>query len=91
MVWEDFLTTIAPSLNVTAAQAGIIMSFIVIVASLIMIAGASPKNADKGIPIVALLGTLFFTYIAWLPVWTGTALSFIMAIWSAAAIKGGLK
>ena len=91
MVWEDWLASIAPSLNVTASQAGIIMSFIFIFSFILMIAVAAPKHADKGIPITALMWTLFFTYVAWLPVWTGTALSFILSIWAAMAIKGGLS
>ena len=91
MVWEDWLASIAPSLNVTASQAGIIMSFIFIFVFIMMAAIAAPKHADKGIPIVALMWTLFFTYVAWLPVWTGTALSFILAIFVAVAIKGGLS
>jgi hypothetical protein len=91
LVWEDWLTAIAPSLNVTASQAGVIMSFLIIVVAIIMVAGASPVYAEKTIPIVAFLGCLFFTYIQWLPVWTGTALSFVMAIFSAMAIRAGFK
>ena len=91
MVWEDWLAAIAPSIGVTASQAGIIMSFIFIFSFILMIAIASPKHADRGIPIVALMWTLFFTYVSWLPVWTGTALSFILSIWAAMAIKGGLS
>ena len=90
MVWEDWLAAIAPSLNVTASQAGIIMSFIFIFSFILMIAIAAPVYADVGIPITALIWALFFTYVAWLPVWTGTALSFILALWAAQAIKGGL-
>jgi hypothetical protein len=91
LVWEDWLAAIAPSLNVTASQAGIIMSFIFIFAFVLMIAMAAPTYADVGIPSTALIWALFFTYTAWLPVWTGTALSFILAIWVAISIKGGLS
>ena len=91
MVWEDWLAAIAPSLNTTAAQAGIIMSFIFIFAFVLMISIAAPDHADVGIPMAGLIWALFFTYIAWLPVWTGTALSFILAIWVAISIKGGLS
>lgn len=91
MVWEDWLAAIAPSLNTTASQAGIIMSFIFIFSFVLIIAIASPEHSDKGMPIAALIWALFFTYVAWLPVWTGTALSFILAIWAAMAIKSGLS
>lgn len=90
MVWEDWLTAIAPSLNVTAAQAGIIMSFIFIFAFVLMIAIAAPVYADIGIPISTLIWVLFFTYVSWLPVWTGTALSFILAVVCAFVIKNSM-
>lgn len=91
MVWEDWLAAVAPSLNVTASQAGVIMSFIFIFAFVLMIAIAAPVYADVGIPVTALIWSLFFTYVAWLPVWTGTALSFVLSIWVAMAIKSGLS
>ena len=91
MVWEGWLATIAPSIGVTASQAGILMSFLFMFVSILMVAGAAPKYANVGIPITAFIGALFFSYVAWLPVWTGTALSFILAIWAAISIKEGLK
>lgn len=91
MVWENWLAAIAPSLGVTAAQAGIIMSFVFIFAMVLMIAIAAPVYANVGIPMAGLIWTLFFTYTSWLPIWTGTALSFILAIWVAISIKGGLS
>lgn len=89
MVWEDWLAAIAPSLGVTASQAGIIMSFLILFAAVLMVAMAAPKHASVGISVTAFIGALFFTYIAWLPVWTGTALSFILAIIVALILKGG--
>lgn len=89
MVWEDFLTAIAPSLGVTASQAGILMSFLIIFAAVLMVAMAAPKHASVGMAVTSLMGALFFTYVAWLPVWTGTALSFVLAFLVAAVIKSG--
>ena len=89
MVWEDWLTAIAPSLGVTASQAGILISFLMIFAAVLMVAIAAPKHASVGISTTAFIGALFFTYVAWLPVWTGTALSFILAIIVALVLKGG--
>ncbi len=89
MVWEAWLTAIAPSLDVTASQAGIIISFLIIFAAVLMVAMAAPKHASVGMSVTALIGSLFFTYISWLPVWTGTALSFVLAIIVALVLKGG--
>ena len=89
MVWEAWLTAIAPSLDVTASQAGIIISFLVIFAGVLMVAMAAPKHASVGMSVAAFIGALFFTYISWLPVWTGTALSLILAIIVALVLKGG--
>jgi hypothetical protein len=91
LVWEDWLASIAPSLNVTASQAGIILSFVFIFTAVLMISMAAPKNAAMGASITALVASLFFTYVAWLPVWTGTALSFVLSIFAAMAIRNGLK
>ena len=91
MVWEGWLAAIAPSLAVTASQAGVSLSFFFIFIAILMGAGAAPKFANVGIPITSFIGALFFTYVAWLPVWTGTALSFVLAIWAAMAIKEGLS
>ena len=87
MVWEAWLTAIAPSLDVTASQAGIIISFLVIFAGVLMVAMAAPKHASVGMSVTAFIGALFFTYVSWLPVWTGTALSFVLAIIVALVLK----
>jgi hypothetical protein len=91
MVWEDFLTAVAPSLNVTAAQAGIILSFVFTIVFIIAVALAAPDYAGIGIPTTSLFSVLFFTYVAWLPSWTGTALSFILAWITALAFKNALQ
>jgi len=83
MVWEDWLASVAPILGTTTIQAGVILALIFTFAFSIMAAISAPRYADKGIPITSLIFTFLFTYVEWYPIWTGTALSLVLSLWTA--------
>lgn len=89
MLWEDWVASIAPSLNVTTSQAAIILAFVFTFAFVIMSIIGSPDHADKGAPIAAGFGILLFTYAEWFPRWTGTAMAFLCAALLLKTFMGG--
>lgn len=88
MLWEDWLANIAPSLNVTTNQAGVIMAIVFTWGMILIAIIASPKNARYSTPVISVIMILLFTYAGWYPLYTGTALGFIAAIAVVYAAKG---
>ena len=91
MVWEDWLASVAPILGTTTTQAGVILALLFTFVFVIMAGLASPKHAEVGFSITALIFTFFFTYVAWYPIWTGTAMSLVLAMLTAVTIKSAFQ
>ena len=91
MVWEDWLASVAPVLGVTTTQAGVILALIFTFVFIIMAGLAAPKNAEVGFSITALIFTFLFTYVEWYPIWTGTALSLVLAMLTAIVVKSAFQ
>ena len=87
MVWEDWLASVAPILGTTTTQAGVILALLFTFIFMVMSALAAPKHANTGIPLVALIFTFLFTYTEWYPIWTGTALSLVLSLWTSIVLK----
>ena len=91
MVWEDWLAAAAPILGVTTSQAGVILALLFTFIFVIMAGLASPKHAEVGFSITALIFTFLFTFVEWYPIWTGTALSLVLAMLTAIVVKSAFQ
>jgi len=91
VVWQDYLTNAGTWLGVTAVQAGIILSLSVtlgvVVAILIATRG---RKAEITVPVGTLFVTVLFTFLGWYPIWTGSVLALVLAIFVGKVISGGL-
>lgn len=74
-------------MNVTATQAGIISALMVtvLVLGVVMIAGRGGKKNSQpvgiaSIPITMFFCVLFFTFIGWFPIWTGSVIALVLVI-----------
>ena len=88
MLWEDWLTTIAPILSLTVNQAGIILGLLFSVVFALLGGLITQKNVAISMGIPALMGLLIFTYAAWLPYFTGSAIALIVALMIAKELSG---
>ena len=88
MLWEDWLTTIAPILSLTVNQAGIILGLLFSVVFALLGGLITQKNVTISMGIPALMGLLIFTYAAWLPYFTGSAIALIVALLVARELSG---
>lgn len=88
MLWEPWLTAIAPILGLTVAQAGVVLGLLF---SAVFGLCGGLINDEKvvismGIP--AFFGIMIFTYAAWLPYFTGGAIALIIALVVARELSG---
>ena len=91
MVWEDWLASVAPILGVTTTQAGVILALLFTFIFILMAGLVAPKQAEVGMSITALIITFLFTFVEWYPIWTGTALSLVLAMLTAIVIKSAFQ
>lgn len=84
VIWSDWLTAIADAMEVTQTQAGVMISliFTILVVVIILIATRG-KSAQITVPIGSLLMTVLFTFMGWLPVWFGSVIALVLAIFIA--------
>jgi exosortase/archaeosortase len=76
-------------MGVTQTEAGVILSLVFTSCIVIIIViGSKGKSLEYTTPIGSLLGLVFFTYIGWLPLWTGSALALVVAIFLGKVISG---
>lgn len=74
-MWEVFLSNAGTALNLTASQAGIVLSLIFTgIASLVTGIGT---GSGYGILGAGTIGIVFFTAVGWFPQWTGAILGII--------------
>ena len=88
MLWEDWLTAIAPILGLTVTQAGIVLGLLF--SAVFGLCGGLLNDErvviSMGLP--SFLGILIFTYAAWLPYFTGGAIALIIALMIAWRLSG---
>ncbi|MBA7663181.1 hypothetical protein ES703_71220 [subsurface metagenome] len=80
MLWEEWLTAIAPVLALTVDQAGIILGLLFTFVFALLGGLITHRNVTISMGIPAFMGILIFTYAAWLPAYTGTAIALIVAL-----------
>lgn len=92
VIWSDTLTNAGTWMGVTTTQAGVILSLMFTLATLLAILIATKgRKAEFTVPTGALFLTVLFTFLEWYPVWTGSVLALVLAIFVGKIISGGLK
>ena len=89
VMWSDWLEAIASGMGSTSSQAGVIISliFIVGIAVFILIATRGRKSGLT-VGLTTLLGLVLFTFIGWLPLFTGSVLAIVVSLLLAKFVAG---
>lgn len=88
-MWTDWLTSASSAMGTTVTEAGIILSLVfTIVIVLVCVLGSSSKSQVITVPLGATLGVVLFTFMGWFPLWTGSVLALILAIFLGKTISG---
>ena len=82
VVWTQYLQNVADFLNTTTQQAGIISALIVTIGMTLVIVIAIREKFGSVIvvPIFLFFSILFFTFIGWFPVWTGSVIALVLSM-----------
>jgi len=89
MIWQNWLYEVGIALGVSTIQAGILLSFIIsIVLILITLIATKGKYAETVITVIGLFCVVLFTFMGWMPIWTGSIIGFILAYWIALKVSG---
>ena len=88
MLWESWIASIAPILSLTTAQAGVVLGLLFSVVFGLCGGLLAPKNIAISMGIPTFLGLVLFTYAQWLPLFTGSALALVIALFVARELSG---
>lgn len=81
VVWTDYLTSIADAIGTNATQAGMIFSLIFTMGIIIVVViGTKGRKPQVTMPLSAFFPIILFTFMGWLPVWTGSVIALVLAI-----------
>ena len=81
MIWEDWLSHVASALGMSVSQSAIFLSFIITAMMIITVLIASKgRGAEITTPITALIMIILFTFMGWLPIWTGSVIALILSL-----------
>jgi hypothetical protein len=84
VVWSQYLTDIADSLNTTSEEAGIIISLAFTIGCVIVgLIATKGKSASATVPIISFFNILLFTFLGWFPIWTGSIIALILVVFMA--------
>lgn len=88
MLWESWISSIAPILSLTTAQAGVVLGLLFSVVFGLCGGLLSPRHIMISMGIPTFLGLVLFTYAAWLPLYTGSALALVIGLFVARELSG---
>ena len=88
MLWEAWLASIAPVLSLTTAQAGVVLGLLFSVVIGLCGGLQAPDHIAISMGIPTFLGLVLFTYAQWLPLYTGSALALVIALFVARELSG---
>ena len=89
VMWSDWLEAVASGMGSTTSQAGVIISlaFIIGIGVFILIATRG-KRSGLSLGLSSFLGLILFTFIGWLPLFTGSVLAIVTALLLAKFVAG---
>ena len=83
-IWSEWLEIAGTALEMTTVQAGTFLSLTVtIVVILAILIATRGRKAEYTVSIGALFCMILFTFIGWMPVWTGSVIGIVLAIFIA--------
>ena len=84
VVWTDYLTSIADAIGTTATEAGMIFALVFTMGIIIVVIIATKgRKPQVTMPLSAFFPTILFTFMGWYPLWTGSVIALILAIFIA--------
>jgi len=89
VMWSDWLEAIASGMGSTSSQAGVVISLIFIIGiSVFILIATRGKKSGLTVGLTSLLGLILFTFIGWLPLFTGSVLAIVISLLMARFVAG---
>lgn len=91
MIFETWLVNAAPGLGISAGQLGTMLAFLFIAAFDVVVSIAT-QGRDKGMGVMigTVIGLILFTFMGWIPGWTGAILAILGTILFVETIRNRL-
>ena len=88
-MWSDWLEAIASGMGSTSSQAGVIISMIFIIGiSIFVLIATRGRQSGLTVGLTSLMGLILFTFIGWLPLFTGSLLAIVVSLLLAKFVAG---
>jgi ABC-type polysaccharide/polyol phosphate export permease len=79
MLWEEWITSVAESMNLDVASAALLMSLVFTVSLVLLALLATRGKSNLGIMLVGYGSIIFFTVLGWMPIFVVLLLVLITA------------
>jgi hypothetical protein len=79
MLWEEWISSVAESMNLDVASAALLMSLVFTVALVLLALLATRGRSNLGILLVGYSSIIFFTVLGWMPIFIILLLTLITA------------
>lgn len=89
MIFEDWITSIAPALGMSTIQAGTFLA-LVLIAGFVLVVSISTKNLGASV-LGAFLGLIVFLFMGWIPVWVGSVMALMLGIYATTFIRNRFR
>ena len=89
VMWSDWLESVASGMGSTTSQAGVIISLIFVIGiSIFILIATKGRKSGLTVGISTFMSLILFTFIGWLPLFTGSVLAIVTALLVAKFIAG---
>ena len=89
VMWSDWLEAIASGMGSTSSQAGVIISLIFIIGiNIFVLIATRGRRSGLTVGLTSLMGLILFTFIGWLPLFTGSLLAIVVSLLLAKFVAG---
>ena len=89
-IWSEWLELAGTALEMTTTQAGTFLSLgITIVIIMAILIATRGKQSHYTVTIGALFCMVLFVFMGWMPIWTGSVIGIVLALFIANMAKGG--
>ena len=89
VMWSDWLEAVASGMGSTTSQAGVITSLIFIVGiSIFILIATRGRKSGLTVGLSTFMSLILFTFIGWLPIFTGSVLAIVTALILAKFVAG---
>jgi len=89
VMWGDWLEAVASGMGSTSSQAGVVISLIFIIGiSMFILIATRGRKSGLTVGLSSFLGLILFTFIGWLPLFTGSVMAIVVALMMGKFIAG---